>query len=162
VVATQGRGTFEIDTDIHGPRVMNLNIQTPVLPSVSSIIVSFDKPVDPRTFTTDDVRSILGPNGPITPLDVLDLDPVNHQNYTIEFVPQSGDGIYSVTLGPNIADFVGNLMDQNNNGLNGEDPGDRYFVRFTINTTDDGRFVSGAYHDVLNRTSDTEGFLSFL
>src|SRR6266851_1576494 len=47
-----------------------------------------------------------------------------------------------MVLGPNIADFSGNLMDQNMNGINGE-PTDTYTGRFFLNTTSTGPFVPG-------------------
>src|SRR5262249_58494631 len=59
-------------------------------------------------------------------------------------------------------DFVGNLMDQNKNGVQGEDPNDRFTGSFAINTSDNGFFLTGAYHDLLVRPADTGGFLSFL
>jgi hypothetical protein len=50
-------------------------------------------------------------------------------------------------------------MDQNNNGINGQAT-DVFTSQFTINTTDDGRFVTGAYHSLLGRAADTSGFNS--
>jgi hypothetical protein len=161
-VATQGRSTFEINTDLFGPRVVGVNPATPTRPGIASFTVTFDKPVDPRTFTVGQVKVFQGPAGPIVPLSVVDMDPVNHQLFQINFVPQFADGTYTVSIGPQITDFVGNPMDQNNNGVNGEDPADRFTFNIAINTTDDGRFITGNYHDLLNRPADTSGFLSFL
>src|SRR5262249_54408102 len=55
-----------------------------------------------------------------------------------------------------------NPMDQNGNGINGEDPGDAVTFRLAVNSTDNGRFVTGLYHDLLSRPADTDGFLAFL
>src|SRR5262249_31038750 len=70
--------------------------------------------------------------------------------------------IYTFTIGPKISDFAGNQMDQNNNGINGEVPGDRFTGTFVINTTDNGRFLTGLYHDILGRNADTSGFVSLI
>jgi hypothetical protein len=161
-VATQGRSAFEINTDLSGPAVAGVNPSTPTLPGIASFTLTFNKPVDPRTFTTSQIRIFQGPGGPIVPLSIVDADPVNHQVFVVNFLPQQADGIYTVSIGPNITDFVGNPMDQNGNGINGEDPGDRFTFQFTINTTDDGRYITGNYHDLLNRVADTGGFLSFI
>ncbi|TMQ32651.1 MAG: hypothetical protein E6K70_17400, partial [Planctomycetota bacterium] len=160
VAATQGRGAFAISTQVIGPRVIASTPGTPVLPGINAITVTFNEPVDPRSFTAAQV-SARGPNGPIQVLGVKDLDPVNHLTFQVSFATQATDGIYSLTIGPNVRDFLGNAMDQNNNGINGE-MSDAFNMQFTINTTDNGRFITGAYHDLLNRSADTFGFLNFL
>lgn len=170
-VATQGSGTFTISTDRIGPRVVALTPGTPLSAGVTSIQVTFSEPVDPRSFTLDQVRSLSGPNGPITPLAVRELDPINHQTFAIDFAPQRFDGTYTLSIGPNIwdlvdvtttPDFRGNLMDQNGNLVNGEDPFDRFTGTFVINSSDTGRYLSGLYNDLLGRASDTGGFVNFL
>jgi hypothetical protein len=162
VVATLGRGVFKISTNTNGPRVTAISPNTPVSPGLSSVTVTFNEPVDPRSFTTGSVNLIQGPGGPITPLSVRDLDPINHLSYQINFLPQLADGVYTVSIGPNILDFQGNTMDQNQNGINGESPGDIYVATFAVNSTDNGHFITGVYHDLLSRTADTGGFLGFL
>jgi hypothetical protein len=161
VVATQGRGTYQISTDRIGPRVIGALPVNPQMPGVADVIVTFNENTDPRTFQPSQV-TITGPNGPIAPQQIIDLDPRNHTSYEITFPAQSADGTYTVTIGPDITDLTGNPMDQNGNLLNGETPGDKFTFQFTINTTDDGRFTTGLYHDVLNRAADTQGFLHFL
>ena len=41
-------------------------------------------------------------------------------------------GSYQAAVGPNIADLSGHLMDQNQNGVNGETPQDELVTRFQI------------------------------
>jgi hypothetical protein len=160
-VATLGRGTFEISTDRLGPQVVSVSPTTPIAPGLSTITIAFSEPVDARTFTVASIHSLVGPAGPITPLAVTDIDPVHHEIYQITFASQTADGIYTLTFGPDVADLAGNLMNQNNNLTNGETPGDEFTVQFVINTNDNGRFVGGTYHDLLNRSSDTNGFINF-
>jgi glycosyl hydrolase family 113/subtilase family protein/beta-agarase/YXIM esterase-like protein/Big-like domain-containing protein/PKD domain-containing protein len=45
------------------------------------------------------------------------------------------EGQYDLTIGPNIEDLVGNLMNQDGDAVNGEDPDDRYAISFTIDNT---------------------------
>jgi hypothetical protein len=161
LIAEEGRGVFQISVDRFGPRVVSISPPNPTNPGVSSITVTFNKPVDPRTFTLAQITNFVGPFGPITPLSITDVDKINHNVYTITFAPQFGDGTYSLTIGPGIRDFIGNLMDQDANGINGEAT-DAFNGLFVINTTDDGRFVSGVYNDLLNRPSDSASFASFL
>ncbi len=157
VIATEGRGAFELSTDVIGPHVIAIIPPLPTLPGVSSVTVTFNHPVDPRTFTAAQVQ-LVGPFGPITPVTVTDEDPVNHLTFQITFPQQNADGAYNLVLSPTIKDFIGNPMDQDGDGINGG-ADDAFTGVFAINSTDNGRFVTGAYHDLLNRAADTPGFL---
>ena len=119
VAGTLGRGVFMISTQHNGPRVVSESPANPASPGLSSITVTFDHPVDPRTFTPANIQSLTGPDGPITVLAVNDIDPVNHERFQITFLPQITDGIYGLTIAPTVEDFLGNQMDQSGNGLNG-------------------------------------------
>ena len=160
VVATLGRGAFSISINTNGPAVKSVTPATPVSPGLSSIIVNFNEAVDPRTFTLSQILTLQGPAGPITPLGITDLDLVNHDSYQINFLPQTQDGVYTLTLGTGIEDFTGLPLDQNQNGTPGQVPGDEFTTQFAVNSTDDGRFVTGAFNDLLSRAADTTGFLN--
>jgi hypothetical protein len=77
---------------------------------VTDVQVTFSTPMDPNTFDTSDV-TFTGPNGPITPTNVVPIDPNNTQ-FDISFPPQSSGGVYSMVIGPNIDDLSGNPMAQ--------------------------------------------------
>lgn len=130
--------------------------------------VSIAKAVDPDTFTLLDIVSFTGPGGAITATQITDVTPTPsggpnlHNVYRIDFAPQFFDGVYTIVIGPNIADLSGNLMDQNGNGTNGQVPGDRVTGTFAMNTSDDGNFVAGLYRDVLGRTPDAGGLTAFV
>ncbi len=68
------------------------------------------------SFTVDDV-TISGPAGPITPAGITWL---GGNQYAIGFAAQPQRGLYTVKLGPNVADIAGNLMDQDQDGTPGE------------------------------------------
>src|SRR5207248_11604817 len=78
------------------------------------------------------------------------------------FPKQLSDGIYTIVLKPQMTDFVGNLLDENQNGIGGEVPDDQVTLTFAVNGTDNGHFTTGLYHDLLLRPADTSGFLAFL
>src|SRR5262249_13370460 len=50
----------------------------------------------------------------------------NNHKFTIAFPNQTTPGAYSLTIGPYITDWSGNVMDQNGNRINGEVPSDEY------------------------------------
>jgi hypothetical protein len=159
VAATEGRGVFQINTDRVGPRVSSVTPSTPVAPGLGTITVTFNKPVDPRTFTTADVVSLHGPLGEIPVNSVVDLDPTLHLRYELFFQPQTQDGIYTLVLSRHIRDFVG--FELNQNTVTGQ-PSSEFTANFAINITDNGRFISGIYNDILHRATDTPAFLSLL
>jgi subtilisin-like proprotein convertase family protein len=179
LVTTYGRGSFAIRLPLNspynpvtGPRVVATSPDIEP-PGISSITVTFSGVVDPSTFDStlnpnnlSKIRSFTGPNGPIQVLSIQDVTPVPppgqfnlHNVYKITFPAQSTSGTYVLVLGPYISDYMGNAMDQNQNGINGEDPGDRFTFRFVINTTDNGHYVFGIYQDLLGRGADSAGFL---
>ncbi len=148
VATTYGRGTFAIrlnDTillpngdplykyavsPVPGPHVVSLApVQSGA--NIIGIQVTFSGPVDPVTFTTADILSITRPDGtPLTVTSVTDVtggDP--HNIYRINFASQSQCGLYHVSFGPNVSDYSGDRMDQNQNFVNGENPADIYTGR---------------------------------
>lgn len=93
---------------------------------------------------------ITGPRGAATPLDIVNLDPANNNSFQFVFGPQTVDGTYTLTLGNKIKDAVGNSMR-------------RVVTKFAVNSSDDGKFVTGVVHDLLqDRQADTALFLQLL
>ena len=88
--------------------------------------VAFSGPVDPSTFGPDDVISVTDPNGnPVAIASVVDVnagttnDP--HNLYDILFAtPPTTPGFYTVNFGPTLSDFAGNLMNENQDAMNGQ------------------------------------------
>src|SRR5262249_52865227 len=120
-------------------------------PLVSKFIVTFDRPIDPASFTPSAVTVVYrNPNTPgttpgtlipVTSVTVVPNTVVPNTQFLVSFAPQSGVGTYSYTVGPMIRDRVrtptqpGNFMDQNADGVAGELPdaktgaqGDTYAV----------------------------------
>jgi hypothetical protein len=168
VVGTQGRGIFVVSTNRVGPSVVSYTPTSPVNPgAVNSVTVTFNEPINDASFTTAQVH-ITGPGGvtiPVTSVTDISVTPPGQTNphnvFQILFPSLTADGGYTVTIGPNVTDLAGNAMDQNHNLINGE-PGDAFTFQIAVNSTDDGRFVSGLINDILGRTSDAATFLNYL
>jgi subtilisin-like proprotein convertase family protein len=169
LATTFGRGSFAIRLDNNlapGPRVVSFTPTGPQSPGLTSVTVTFNNPVDPSSLTPSAVL-ITGPKGPIAVTAVTDVTPLPppgqpnlHNVFQISFPALNADGVYVLTILPSVMDFSGNHMDQNGNGKDGEDPGDRFTAQFVVNSTDNGRFLSGLYHDLLNRAIDTAAFIN--
>ena len=117
----QYTATFVIDTS--GPRVVNQSPAGVVPTSFDTIQLEFDEAIDPASFDpATDVADFVGPNGAIA---VTGFDWPDDNVLEISFDPQTTIGNYSWNLGPNLSDWAGTPMDQDQNGTPGE-PADVY------------------------------------
>jgi subtilisin family serine protease/subtilisin-like proprotein convertase family protein len=92
---------------------------------INGLRITFSEPIQASTFTAADVLTLTGPSGALT---VTGVTPVvgSTTQFDVTFAAQSQAGTYSITLGTDIFDLAGNPLNQNGNGINGENPGDRY------------------------------------
>lgn len=98
----------------------------------SSFHVRFNTAIDPTSFTTDQVR-ILAPDGSLVPITDVSVTPGSDgTGFDVSFAPLGRIGVYSVQVGPNVRDTFGHPMDQNFNGVTGENPGDVYTTTFVV------------------------------
>jgi hypothetical protein len=124
-------GTFAL----HGPRIIASTPNGIATAPVSTITVTFNTAMDPSTFTMDKIASFTGPNGAI-PISNVSVDPTSGNTvFTISFPAQSAQGNYTMVIGPNIRDTFGNQMDQNDNLIPGEIPGDQFVATFKFPVT---------------------------
>ncbi len=86
---------------------------------LSSIGLTFNEEINPATFTPAQV-SLTGPGGTINGVTVTAVSGSNDHQFKVSFPAQTAGGPYTLTVGPNIQDWYGNVMDQNRNGVNGE------------------------------------------
>lgn len=99
---------------------------------VASLSVQFELDVDPNSFTVDDIV-LTGPDGAITPSAITTT---NNLNFTVSFTaPLASDGLYNLSIGPNIATLFGGGMDQDQDGILGETPDDIYTTSFELDLT---------------------------
>lgn len=118
--------------DTTGPYVITTNLRGSTVAPVSTLRVTFNESIDPATFTPADIVSFTGPNGAIAVTDVSAVASTSNRQFEISFAPQSDLGAYQLVFGPNLTDAAGNLMNQDRDAINGEDPADRYTASFTI------------------------------
>jgi hypothetical protein len=98
--------------------------------------LTFNEGINASSFTLADVVKLTGPSlagprgfgGPltITPTAVKAVSGTDNQ-FDVSFSAMSVFGTYSISVGPGIFDLAGNAMDQNQNGVNGENPGDLFY-----------------------------------
>ena len=100
--------------------------------SASTIRLRFSEPIDPTSFTTDDIVSFNGPNGAISITSVVEVAGSNGREFDLSFASQSTLGDYTLVVGPQIFDLAGNAMDQDQDRTNGETLDDRFTTSFTI------------------------------
>ena len=97
-----------------------------VYPDGPFLIVEFDEPIDPDSFTPDDV-SLTGPGA--VPITIESIEPFAETANLFILRPdinQYVDGTYSITIGPDILDLVGNVMNQDDDFSNGEPVEDQF------------------------------------
>ncbi len=112
-------------TDTTGARVTTAAFTGSTPNTYNRVRVAFNEAIDPNTFSPSDV-ALTGPGGGAT--SVTSVTPVSGSStqFDITFANQTVFGNYAVTVGPDVWDVAGNLMDQNANGTNGEATADRY------------------------------------
>ena len=127
---THGRlnlnSAIRVDQPIsQGPQVTNARwVSTDN--SVEGVILTFNKPIDTTTVTLDDTH-LIAPDCTTIPIESLhQVQGANGTQIEVRFGSQMALGIYEVTIGPDVADLDGNLMDQDQDGIFGETPDDQY------------------------------------
>jgi hypothetical protein len=125
--------------------------------------LTFNEPVDPTTLTPAQIVAFTGPAGSID-LTNATMTPVagSPSQADVNFDPQTAVGNYDLTVGPAIRDLFGHQMDQNNNFIDGEVPGDQYDATWTIvqpailsdtGITHNGSYLPGALSSVLEQVT---------
>lgn len=107
-------------TTAAGPRVTNAEFSGPRAGVFDRAVITFSHPVNPSSFTPSDVVAT-GPSGSFPISSVLPIANSNNTRFNLMFSrQQTVNGNYSMTIGPDIRDFNGRMMDQNGNGIGGE------------------------------------------
>ena len=126
------QGTFLIDKT--GPHLI---AQVPSLQAsapFAQLTFVFDEAIDPASFTTSDITQFTGPGGTDLRTQVTGIT-VTQDTATVTFNDQAAQGTYIMQIGPDIADLVGNDMDQDNNGTGGE-ASDYYIATVSLQAAD--------------------------
>jgi hypothetical protein len=115
-----------------GPYVNGFTPTGTVFGAVDHLDVTFNKPINVSTVTAPEVV-ITGPGGPYT---LSSIGSLGGNSYRIYLPTLVTSGTYNVAIGPDITSLAGTKMDQNQNGIFGENPGDIFMSSFTIATDD--------------------------
>ena len=117
-----GLDNFRISTaDLVSPRVVGVtpNGAGVALP-LTTLDIEFSEAIDPTTFDAADV-TLTGPLGAVALAGAPTPVGSDGKHFTITLAtPNYPAGSYTLTVNPNLSDLVGNLLDQNANGLGGE------------------------------------------
>ena len=115
----QGQGNVafagSLFVDRLGPMVTSTNPAFQASAPFTEVTFTFNEAVDRDTVSTADVTAFTGPGG-VNLLSALQGYVVNGNQVTFRFSQQLAGGTYSITIGPNILDSVGNALDQNQDG----------------------------------------------
>lgn len=105
--------------ELQGPQIVKAEIQS-VLSTSSLIRVTFDEPIDPSSFTKEDVRISYTPLG----MGVRQIIAATNGAFRVWDIlvdkPITPTAQWGVSIGPSIKDWFGNAMDQNRNGIKNE------------------------------------------
>ncbi len=120
-----------IPVSVAGPAVIAVSPRGATFPPVSTVRVTFDEPIDPTSFTPDQIQ-LTDSNG--NPINIDSITAVDDSDvrFDVTFDTLTATGIYSYKIGPYITDQSGNYMDQNGNGIPGEDPDDAFFGTINV------------------------------
>ncbi len=116
---------------VSGPRITTPNDLGPLPAPVDHLDVTFDKPINDASFTASDVVLKQGTTT-IAVQQPFHPDVTNLLLWRIPFAPQSTPGPYTLTIGPQINDPAGKLMNQNGNQINGDSIADQYRATLTV------------------------------
>lgn len=140
--------------DETGPRVFLTEPEARASAPLDHITFHFTEAIDANTFTLDDVTAFTGPGG--DRLAQLTGLVVGESHATVFFAQQTASGQYTMTIGPDVADAAGNLMDQDEDDTPGQATDafsmtlDVHSPNLVVDLVDDP--VDAAYTDTLDLT----------
>ncbi len=116
--------------DTFGPQIADVQPSGLILEPFSSLRISFNESIDATTFTLADIDHLSGPQGAISVTSLNVVPGSNNRQFDLTFPTQSDPGSYELVVLPSVVDRFGNEMDQNDNGIGGEYPGDGFSHTF--------------------------------
>ena len=127
------QSSIAVTIDTRGPRVIASMPQAGALSDVlDQLEVTFDSAIEPATLNPADA-TLAGPFGMFNATSIVGL---STNRFLLTFPAQRIDGSYTFTLGPDVADLAGNLLDQDGDGINGEPSQDVLTAHFTLTLPD--------------------------
>ncbi|MFI5379361.1 MAG: CARDB domain-containing protein, partial [Tepidisphaerales bacterium] len=130
-----GAYSTTLSVDHVGPRVISQSPVTQGAAPFTSWTFTFSEPIDPASFPYYKIDSFTGPGGANVYFNITNVV-VSGNTATVNFQPLTVQGTYTMVLDQSITDLVGNPMDQNQNGVNGQNPQDRYTATLSLVSPD--------------------------
>jgi RHS repeat-associated protein len=121
--------TVSFTIDSTGPRVTRNNPSGDIAGTFSYVDVWFSEKINLSTLPSSVI--ITGPDGSITPSSISEI---GLNCYRINIPDQITYGIYTISIMSTVEDVVGNKMDQDRDGIQGESSDDIY--SFSLNLVD--------------------------
>ncbi|HUU23324.1 MAG TPA: C25 family cysteine peptidase, partial [Phycisphaerae bacterium] len=120
-------------SDPAGPRVRVHEPSGNATGAVSTVRLSFTQRMDRAGFDpVADVVRFTGPGGTDLSGQITGYRWADPWTLEVHFLPQSGFGTYELTVGPDVADYDGEPMDQDGDAQAGEAGEDAYTASFTL------------------------------
>ncbi|WP_275100520.1 fibronectin type III domain-containing protein, partial [Sedimenticola hydrogenitrophicus] len=110
--------------------VIRISAEGVVASALDRFNVIFINTIDQSSFTVDDVVLTRAGQG----IPVSEITKISDVEYQVVLSSSLGDGVYDLTIGPNILAENGLGMDQDDDGVAGEAQDDRYQTQFTVDT----------------------------
>ena len=118
--------------DMNGPRVVDLAPKGMQSRGLDHLDVTFSESINYSTFTSGDVV-ITNPKS--QPVAVKSITKVTDTKFRLGFDGLQEVGTYEVKIGPDVRDYSGNQMNQDQDTVNGETPQDVYGGQFALAPT---------------------------
>jgi Zn-dependent metalloprotease/methionine-rich copper-binding protein CopC len=128
---TSVTAAYDIPAGFQAPAVTGQSPSGVSTSPISFVDLTFSLPMDITSFdVATDIVAFTSPTGADLKTSISGFSWINsNQTLRLTFTPTSADGLYSLTVGPQILSASGKLMDQNHNGTGGE-PADTYTATF--------------------------------
>ena len=127
-------GVFVIDNT--APQVVGHTPDTTTVVQLNSVVFDFSETLDPSSISVADVVAFTGPSGADIRDRIISVIARGASQVVVTLQNQTATGEYSLTLGPDIRDVAGNLLDQDGDGTPGEAGEDSYTATFTVAAVD--------------------------
>ncbi len=114
--ATDDQFSSSFNIDATGPRITGSNPSGGINQPFSTIDLNFSESLDLASVSLSDM-TLTGPNGLIA---ITSISVINPQTLRLSFTNQVQRGTYTLSVGPQISDLVGNEMDMDRDGVFGE------------------------------------------
>jgi subtilase family serine protease/photosystem II stability/assembly factor-like uncharacterized protein len=121
-------GIFRLE-DHSGPYIIARSPGEKINGVISKFTIEFNEPLLAESFTIQDIK-VIDTLGQIVVIQKIESLPNNRFDIFPEHQLVSGN--YQLTIGPELLDLHGNLMNQDLDSINGESGDDRFTCRFAI------------------------------